>query len=164
MGYGQSGGGFSLIEVLVATSLFSFGMGGMAALMLAAAGGMSESQHATVAYLGADAMAATLQLSPIALEHLENPSAAGAACFEVEGCTAEAYTLGQYTSWRVRMSQQLPGGAGVVCRDGSINDGTNQDPACDGTGPTVVKVFWQEPRRAHDADQGHRRATVHVPK
>jgi Tfp pilus assembly protein PilV len=70
-----------LIEMLVATTVFSFGMGGMAALMLSAAGGMAEAEHESQSHLHAAAMAASLQLSPAALEHLAIPPPSVPLCF-----------------------------------------------------------------------------------
>lgn len=157
-------GGFSLIEMLVATSVFAFGMGGMASLMLAASGGMSEAGHETIAHLGADAMAATLQLAPAALDHLANPPQTVPLCMENESCTSEEWLAAQYLIWRARMARELPGGAGIVCRDSTPMDGGPEAPACDGGGPAVVKVLWRAPRHAHDRDQGVRRAVSQVPR
>jgi len=157
-------GGFSLIEMLVATTVFSFGMGGMAALMLSAAGGMSEAEHDTVAHLGAAAMVATLQLSPVALDHLANPPQFAPLCFEDDSCTAEDWLTGQYAVWRARLARDLPDGAGVVCRDSTPIDGEAGAPACDGSGPVVSKVFWTEPRHANDEDGGARRAVAQLPQ
>lgn len=157
-------GGFSLIEMLVATTVFSFGMGGMAALMLSSAGGMAEAEHHSVAHLSAAAMAATVQLSPAALEHLANPPQTVSLCFESESCTAEQWLNGRYHLWRLEVERKLPGGAGVVCRDATPMDGTASAPACDGSGPAVSKVFWHETRHAHDDDGGQRRAVAQVPQ
>lgn len=164
MGNRNDCGGFSLIEMLVATAVFSFGMGGMAALMLSAAGGMSEAEHETLARLNADAMAATLRLGPAALEHLANPPETTPLCFESDACTAEDWMAGQYLLWRARISRELPGGAGTVCRDSTPLDGEAAAPACDGGGPVVTKVFWIEPRHVHDPDGGARRAVVQLPR
>lgn len=153
-----------MIEMLVATTVFSFGMGGMAALMLSAAGGMSEAEHETAAHLGAHAMAATLQLSPVALDHLANPPQFAPLCFEDESCTAEDWLSGQYLLWRARLARELPDGAGVVCRDSTPMDGNGGAPACDGSGPVVTKVFWLEPRHADDPDGGGRRAVLQLPR
>lgn len=157
-------GGFSLIEMLVATTVFSFGMGGMAALMLSSAGGMAEAEHHSVAHLSAAAMAATVQLSPAALEHLANPPQTVSLCFESENCTAEQWLNGRYHLWRLEVERKLPGGAGVVCHDATPMDGTASAPACDGSGPAVSKVFWQEFRHAQDDDGGERRAVAQVPR
>lgn len=157
-------GGFSLIEMLVATAVFSFGMGGMAALMLASAGGMVEAEHHSVANLSAAAMAATVQLSPAALDHPVNPPESVPLCFEGDACTAEEWLGSRYHFWRLELERRLPGGAGVVCRDSTPMDGDAAAPACDGNGPAVTKVFWQETRHAHDDDGGSRRVVVQVPR
>lgn len=164
MGRRSDWGGFSLIETLVATTVFSFGMGGMAALMLSASGGMSEAEHETVAHLGAQAMAATLQLSPAALDHLANPPGSAPLCFEENTCSSEDWLIGQYLLWRAGLAQKLPGGSGVVCRDSTPIDGDGDAPACDGAGPAVTKVFWFEPRKVNEDGGGQRRAVVQVPR
>lgn len=156
--------GFSLIEMLVATTVFSFGMGGMAAMMLSAAGGMSEAEHHSLAHLGAADMAATLQLSPAALQHLANPPGSTPLCFEQDGCSSEDWATARYLLWQTRIASELPGGRGMACRDSTPHDGTAEAPACDNAGPMVTKVFWEDPRRAHEADGGKRRAVAQVPQ
>ena len=155
-------GGFSLVEMLIATTVFSFGMGGMAALMLSSAGGMAEAEHHSVAHLDAAAMAATLQLSPAALEHVANPPGSVPLCFEGSTCTAEEWLNSQYQLWRLGIQRKLPNGSGVVCRDSTPMDGDAMEPGCDGTGPAVTKVFWEETRHSHDHDGGIRRVVVQV--
>lgn len=161
---GAGSGGFSLIEMLIATTVFSFGMGGMAALILSSAGGMAEAEHHSVAHLGAAAMAATVQLSPAALEHIANPPQSAVLCFEGDSCTAEEWLASQYHFWRLEVERTLPGGAGVLCRDATPMDGDAQAPACDGSGPAVTKVFWHETRHVHDDGGGNRRVVVQVPQ
>jgi len=161
---GAESGGFSLIEMLVATTVFSFGMGGMAALMLSAAGGMAEAGHESQAHLDAATMAATLQLSPAALDHLANPPQTVSLCFEADTCTAEEWLASQYGLWRARVARELPGGLGLACLDSTPDDGDATDARCDGTEPAVIKVFWEETRHAHDPDGGARRSVLQVPR
>jgi hypothetical protein len=51
-----------------------------------------------------------------------------------------------FNQWQTNLGNILPAGTGVVCVDnGNIDDGDGEgDPACSGTGNTVVKVFWRE--------------------
>lgn len=156
--------GFSLIETMVATAVFSFGLAGMASMMLSAAGGMSEAERQTLATLHADAMAAALQMSPAALEHLANPPESVPLCFEVDDCTAEQWLTSRYVLWRSRVANDLPQSQGIVCRDASPMDGNREDAACDGDGGVVSKVFWTETRHQHDEDGGARRAVATVPQ
>lgn len=157
-------GGFSLIEMLVATAVFSFGMGGMAALMLSSAGGMAEAEHHSIANLSAAAMAATVQLSPAALEHAIDFQDSVPPCFEGDTCSAEEWLGSQYQSWQHEIERTLPEGAGVICHDSTPMDGSAAAPACDNNGPAAAKVFWQETRHAHDDDRGNRRVVVHIPQ
>ncbi|HKJ18883.1 MAG TPA: prepilin-type N-terminal cleavage/methylation domain-containing protein [Xanthomonadales bacterium] len=156
--------GFSFIELMVATAVFSVGMGGMAALMLSASGGMAEAEYESIAHLQTDAMAATLQLGPLALEHLANPPQTAPLCFESNDCTGPDWTMNQYLLWRAQVARELPGGHGVVCRDSTPNDGNSESPSCSGDGPVVTKVFWKEPRQQNEAEAGARRAVVQIPR
>lgn len=154
--------GFSLIEMMVATAVFSVGMGGMAALMLSATAGMQEAEFESFAHLQADAMAATLQLGPLALDHLANPPQTAPLCFESDHCTDIDWTISQYMLWRATLARELPGGHGVVCRDSTPGDGSAESPECSGDGPVVTKVFWQEPRQNNESGDDGRRAVVQV--
>ena len=156
--------GFSLIEVMIATAVFSIGMGGMSALVLSAAGGISESEHETTAHLHADAKAAMWQLSPLALNHLANPPGSAPRCFEDDICSNEEFSLGRYLRWQSQANQLLPDGEAVICRDSTPADGQAGSHECDGSGPIVSKVFWSEPRKEHEPDGGVRRTIVQIPK
>jgi hypothetical protein len=43
------------------------------------------------------------------------------------------------------VAADLPGGNGLLCLDGTPEDGAGDDPACDGSGTPVIKVFWDAP-------------------
>lgn len=157
-------GGFTFIELLMATAVLAIGMGGMSALMLSAAGGTSEAGNESLAHLHADAMAATLQLSPGALEHIAHPPLSSENCFENEGCDNRDWVINQYLLWRARVALELPGGSGTVCRDSTPMDGDGNAHECDGSGPVVTKVFWTEPRKTGEHGGGSRRAVMQVPQ
>ena len=148
----------------MATAVLSIGMGGMSALMLSATSAMSEAEHSSLAHLHADAMAATLMLSPLGLEHLANPPDSTEICFENEQCSNQDFLAGQYWLWRSRVAGDLPMGKGTVCRDSTPFDGDPTAFECDSAGPVVSKVFWAEPRHFNDADGGYRRAVVQLPE
>jgi hypothetical protein len=64
--------------------------------------------------------------------------------------------------WQFELEKNLPGAAALVCRDGTPDDGRAGEPACDGAGPAVVKVFWADAHRADEAGDGVQRVVVQV--
>jgi type IV pilus assembly protein PilV len=119
-------GGFSLIELTVATAIYSMGLGSLSLMMLLAVGGTTDARFETTA---------AMQLSSLAEMILMNPGG--------HACTAEEMAAWQMATWRRALASQLPRGRGLVCRDGSPDDGSDGDTACDGQGGEVIKLFWQ---------------------
>ena len=157
--------GFSLLELTVAMALFSMGMGGFSLILLAAAQGTSEARHETAATLHAEAVAEMILLNSDAVGHYVNPVAPppGDCLGAAANCGPDAIAAAYLDAWGKGIGADLPKGAGLVCRDSHPNDGTAALPACDGGGGTVVKVFWQEPRRPDDDEDGLRRTVVRLP-
>jgi len=86
----QKGAGFSLLEVLVASLLFSFGLAGFASLLLASIAGASESRQEGAAALAAAALAEQLRMNPTALQpYLDPPETVSRICDGTVECTAD---------------------------------------------------------------------------
>lgn len=133
--------GFSLLEVLLAATLMSTGLAGLAALMMAALGGTLEATYRGKALLFAQSMAGTIQIAPSAGAAFLAPDNT-AACPVGTSCAPGQFASSAVKEWRVRISEELPEGLGLVCLDSTPADGTAAEPFCDGSGPLVVKVFW----------------------
>lgn len=119
----KASAGASLIEVLVALSIFSLGMSGLSAMQLATL------EHSRAL---ADQHRAALLGNEMA-ERLHALAAEG-------GPFADAIA-----AWRAEVATALPGGAAAACLDGTPSDGDAAAPACDGAGDDwAVKIWWHE--------------------
>lgn len=158
-GYLESG--FSFIELSVATAIFSMGLGSLSLMMLAAIQGTAEARHQTVASSQVESMAEMIAMSSDAFGHYVFP-VEDQACKD-EGCAGKGTAAANLAHWQQSLRDELPGGAGLVCRDSTPHDGEAANPACDGAGPLVIKVFWEESRHGQRADGSWRRAVSRLP-
>ena len=154
--------GFSLLELSIATAIYSMGLGGLSLMMLSAVHGTADARHRTVAVAEASSLAETILMNPAAFGHFIDPLASGAnACMSGDACAEDLMAASEMERWAARLNKQLQHGSGLVCRDTSPEDGDPAGPACDGAGPLVVKIFWQEP--AEGEDNGLRRQVARLP-
>ncbi|MEI8362189.1 MAG: type IV pilus modification protein PilV [Betaproteobacteria bacterium] len=143
--------GFSLLEVLIAVVILSFGLLALAGLQLVS---LSSNQSAgtrstatTLAYDMVDRMKANMagvqagQYSGIAgsdnaceAVHYDDVHAAPAACTVTELAQDDVY------DWKKTVAGLLPSGSGTVCIDS-----TPSSAACDGAGLSyAVRVSWND--------------------
>lgn len=155
-------GGFSLVEVLVATLVLALGLIGAAAMQLTAlrarhqsmllskavylASGMADKMRANIgqmrrddrdnAYLPVDYDAAAAAPDGPA------PQCFSAACGDAELARFDLDEL------KRQLRRELPGARLVICRDGGGGDGAAKAPgwACSGAAgaPVVIKLGWTE--------------------
>ncbi len=139
-------GGFSLLEILVAAVIMAVGLAGLAALLLTSITATSRAENLTSASVLADSLAAQFALSPGQQSAFtaDPATAARLECMAPASCSAAQFASQALAQWRAGIADALPGGTGVVCRDGSPDDGVPDSHACDGTGSLVVKIFWHE--------------------
>lgn len=155
--------GFSLVEVLVAATVFSLGLGGLSLMLLNSAQGSLSARNQTTAAMYAASLAELILLNPAARGHYINPPAlSGADCFAPETCSGAAWAAGNLARWRYQLQRSLGAASGLVCLDATPEDGDSADPDCDGNGSAVVKIFWVEPRHFAADDGGARRAVLPV--
>ncbi|MCU0990672.1 MAG: hypothetical protein MUE63_14100 [Xanthomonadales bacterium] len=115
--------GFSLIELGVATAIYSMGLGSLSMLMLLAVHGTSGARLETAAVMHSASLAEMIAMNSDAIGHYAFHSGTG-PCDDGRPCSADELAA------------------------------TNlADPACDGYGGPVVKVFWEAP-----ADDGERKS------
>ena len=152
--------GFTLLEVLVAVLVLSFGLLGIAGLLL------STMQNNTIA---AQRTTATFLVQDITdrinqnLNATKRLTASGALrtpdylnsvgtnnnCYgpAPTGQCADTTAVAEKDLyiWNALIRNSLPGGEGVVCQDLTPDDGTRfSDAQCDNlpTSPWVIKIFW----------------------
>ena len=155
--------GFSLIEVTLAAAIFSMGLSGLSLFLLTAVTGTAEAGHQTMATTKAGSLAELITLNSEALGHYVNPLPEVAeACVELGDCSREQLASLELGAWQRDLSEELPGGRGLVCRDSTPDDGDADDDACDGAGGLVVKVFWQEMHNPNDELGGFRRLVARL--
>lgn len=151
--------GFSLIELTVAAAIYSMGLGSLSLMMLLAVQGTAGARFDTLAAVHAESLAEMIAMSSDAVGHLVYEPAAD-PCDSPSACAAVDMARHNLAAWRGRVAADLPGGAGVLCLDGTPHDGDGTDSACDGAGSPVVKVFWQTPAtQAGEPPSPHRQVT-----
>ena len=142
--------GVSLLEVLIAILILSFGLLGMLGLIINSLKLTSSSNYRTIAAQQAYSMADTLRSNVLLLAKFQNPTgAAKPTCLTTAGCTKEEMYVTEVAMWSARLAAMLPAGSGAVCSDATPTDGDPSDWKCDAaavnpTGPFVVKVCWIE--------------------
>lgn len=155
----SSHAGFTLLEVLIAMVVFSFGLLGWAGLQLAALEGSRSAELRTIAMLQAQDLADRMRANMSAVS--KGDYAAGvreergcrAVYFDHVGdpgaCTPSQLAQDDLLDWSIANQHLLPGGEGIVCRDSGANPGdrTPTAPGCDDlpASPYVVIVWWKDP-------------------
>lgn len=150
--------GFSLIELSIATAIFSMGLGSLSMMMIAGIEGTAEARHQTVATTQAESLAEMIAMNSDAFGHYVDPPGSQLPSCNEDFCRSEAMAAGNMLFWQNHLRSELPGSSGLVCRDSTPDDGSAADPLCDGTGALTVKIFWNEPRHGNSEDGGLRRA------
>jgi len=142
--------GFTLLEVLIAVVILSVGLLGLAALQATSLksnhASLIRSQIAILSYDMVDRMRANMPAVTLGDYHLPT-STQNANCTTTTGCTPTQMADHDYFEWLALIGGALPGGTGVVCRDGTgpVDDGTSvADHQCDGGPEFVVKLWWDE--------------------
>ena len=135
--------GFSLLEVLVASTIFSFGLAGFAALLLASIISSAEARREGVASMAAANLAEQLRMNPTALNrYLNPPEYVSLICSGQNQCTAEQQADYDFRLWQLELADGIRNARGLVCHDETPRDGVEGNGHCDGTGPLVIKIFW----------------------
>ncbi len=141
--------GSTMLEVLIAIVVFSFGMLGMLGLVLSSLKMTSTSNFRSVASAQLAAMADALNANPVMISDylsVASTPTATADCFTTTGCTSAQLATTEYKLWLDRVEDLLPNGSATLCRDSSPSDGNSVSWACDGSGRPVVKICWNESR------------------
>lgn len=144
--------GVSLLEVLIAILILSFGLLGMLGLIINSLKLTSSSNYRTIAVQQAYSMADTVRTNGPLLAKYQNAAASMKTnCLTATGCTLDEMYATELALWSDRLAAMLPAGRGTVCSDATPGDGDPSDAnwKCDAltaspTGLFVVKVCWIE--------------------
>ena len=138
--------GFSLLEVLIASTVFSLGLAGLAALLLASISGSAAARRMGMASMAAASLAEQIRLNPAALHrYMEPPEYVSQLCEGANQCTAEQQADYDFKRWQLDLSDNIPGARGMVCHDATPQDGVFDNNQCDGSGAVAIKIFWRGP-------------------
>jgi len=175
----QRHGGFTLIEVLVAIVILSFGMLGMVGLQAASLQANRDARQQSVAVNLAKELAEMMRGNKdVALEagSTNNPylgdfsgtPSASSYCLAVGSSCASVTEVAkaELTEWLTRVQAELPGARVVICSDSAPYLSTGEPRwGCTSAGSTdvmVVKIGWtrRATRRATATDNAIDNATV----
>lgn len=142
--------GFTLLEILVAVLVLSFGLLGLAGLQAASIRSNHSAYLRTQATHLAYDMADRMRANSAGVEggYYNNPTLATTpSCYTASGCTAMALARDDAARWNAELQALLPAGsAGVVCVDGTPLTGSPAAYDCDNAAGAnyVVKVWWRD--------------------
>ncbi len=141
--------GVTLLEVLIAIVVLSFGLLGMLGLLMNGLKMTSSSHYRTIAAQQLTAMADMINANPYLISSYSPPTSSTitATCLTTTGCGTTALPPTDYGLWLANLASLLPSGTGVVCLDATPADGKSGAFACDGLGRPTVKICWNENAR-----------------
>ncbi len=143
VGARHSNAGFSLIEVLVASLVFTLGLAGFSALLLSSMIGSSQARREGIASIAAANLAEQIRLNPAAIDHyLYPPEYVSKICSGDTLCSPAQQADYDFRFWQLELADRIRHARGLVCRDGTPDDGNAANEQCDGSGPLVIKIFW----------------------
>lgn len=143
--------GFAMLEVLLTIVIVSFGLLGLAGLQLTSIRNNHSAYLRSLATQQANDMADRMRANQLGVKagnynfisgipDLDNCITAGAL-----GCSAAQLATQDARQWNQANQDLLPSGQGIVCLDDSPEtDSTPAAPACSGTGPFVIKIWWND--------------------
>ncbi len=155
--------GFSLIEVLVAGTVFSLGLAGLAALLLVNIIGSADARRESFAAVAASSLAEQIRLNPVAVnQYLSPPESISMICMGGNSCSPEQQADYDFRLWQVELADAIKSARGLVCHDATPMDGTAGDDLCDGAGSLVIKIFWSGPGRGTDSESNQHRLSLEL--
>ena len=136
--------GFSLLEVLIASTVFSLGLAGFAALLLTSMTGSAQARREGIAATAAANLSEQIRANPAAVNrYLFPPASISMICAGDNQCSPEQQADYDFRLWQLDLADGIQNARGLVCRDETPSDGVEGDERCDGAGPLVIKIFWQ---------------------
>lgn len=155
--------GFSLLEVLVAMTVFSLGLAGLAALLLTSMMAAAEARRQSFAAMTAASLAEQIRLNPVALNQYLNPvEYVSRICMGSDNCSPEQQADYDFRLWQIELAEAFKSARGLVCRDATPMDGSAGDDRCDDAGPLVIKIFWNGPENGQDQSGSQNRFSLEL--
>ena len=155
--------GFSLLEVLIAATVFSLGLAGFAALLLTSSIGSTQARKEGIAAVAAASLAEQLRMNAAALDrYLYPPESISRICNGDAPCTPGQQADYDFRLWQLDLADRIHNARGLVCRDGTPGDGVEGNAQCDGAGPLVIKIFWQDRSERVNGEPGQHRYSLEV--
>jgi len=162
-GFMHVNSGFSLLEVLVACTVFSLGLAGFAAMLLTSIIGSTHARREGIAAMAAAGLSEQIRLNPAALNrYLDPPEHISRICTGEAQCTPEQQADYDLRLWQLELADSIPNARGLVCRDETPADGVEGNSHCDGTGPLVIKIFWSGQGNRELGESSQHRFTLEV--
>jgi type IV pilus assembly protein PilV len=153
--------GFTLLEVLVAVLVLSFGLLGIAGLLLSTMQNNTIAAQRTTATFLAQDISDRIRQNINATKPFGTDNVTGKTVYYLNSVGADLNCYGAAPTgacsnpqdvaardlfvWNALIKNSLPGGEGVICRDLTPDDGYRFSfPQCDNlvTSPWVIKIFW----------------------
>ena len=161
--YRFSCSGFSLLEVLLASTIFSLGLAGFAALLLASIISSGEARREGMASMAAANLSEQVRMNPPALDrYLNPPEYVSRICSGDDLCTPEQQADYDFRLWQLELADSIKNARGLICHDGTPQDGVEGDNHCDGASPLVIKIFWRGQSADENGDPTQHRFTLEV--
>ena len=155
--------GFSLLEVLIASTVFSLGLAGFAALLLSSIIGSTQARREGIAAMAAASLSEQIRMNRFALDRYLNPAEnISILCSGGNQCTPEQQADYDFRLWQLELADSIQNARGLVCRDETPQDGVEGNDQCDGSGPAVIKIFWYSQGNAEISESGQHRFTLEV--
>ncbi len=155
--------GFSLLEVLIASTVFSLGLAGFATLLLTSIIGSAQARREGTAAMAAASLSEQIRMNPVALDrYLNPPENISVICSGENQCSPEQQADYDFKLWQLELAESIQNARGLVCRDETPEDGVEGNDHCDGTGPPVIKIFWYGQGNVEIRESSQHRFTLEV--
>lgn len=155
--------GFSLIEVLVAMTVFSLGLAGFSAMLVSSITGSAQAYRESIAAMAATSLSEQIRMNPLALHrYLNPPENISIICTGETQCSPEQQADYDFRIWQLELADRIQNARGLVCRDGTPRDGVEGNNHCDGAGPPVIKIFWSGQGNKLSGESHQRTYTLEV--
>jgi type IV pilus assembly protein PilV len=147
--------GMGLLEVLVAIVVISFGLLGLGGLQITGVRNNHVAYMRSIATQQAQDIADRMRANKVGLaagnyDSISGTPSANSCISTTTGCTPAQTAQQDTRQWNTNLSRLMPSGQGVVCIDGTPNDGLPGATACDGAASAaaaerlVIKIWWNE--------------------